>query len=220
MDLLNQIQQQLQAPKGQRNTFGNYDFRSCEDILRAVKPLLNGASLLLDDELTLIGDRYYIKATAILKNGKESVSVHAYAREADQKKGMDVAQVTGAASSYARKYALSGLFAIDNEKDADTMDNRGNGKSKETPPQEKKQGDVAKGVKMVGQLLTDRYANSNEFKDLDCYALFLAWIEEKYKHMRLEDCTYEELVEIYAVLNKQDNEFKMLLNTALENSSS
>jgi hypothetical protein len=117
------IQQGLQAPKSRKNTFGGYNYRSCEDILEAVKPLLadQDCTLTLSDELCHIGDRYYVQATARLTNNSgETISVTALAREAETKKGMDEAQVTGAASSYARKYALNGLFAIDDTKDADT----------------------------------------------------------------------------------------------------
>lgn len=119
MKQLNSIQQLLKAPKGQRNSFGNYNYRNAEDILEAVKPLLGRAVLTLTDDVWMVGDRYYIKATATIKEGEESVSVTAYARESEEKKGMDSAQVTGAASSYARKYALNGLFCIDDTKDAD-----------------------------------------------------------------------------------------------------
>ena len=124
MKILNEIQQKLKAHKSQTNTFGNYKYRSCEDILEAVKPLLGEAILLLDDDIVLIGDRYYVKATATIKDDKEAISVTAYARESLDKKGMDASQITGATSSYARKYALNGLFCIDDAKDADTMDNR------------------------------------------------------------------------------------------------
>lgn len=134
LERLLSVQHELKAPKGQRNNFGNYNYRSAEDILEAVKPLLTKYSLLqtITDEVVLIGDRYYIKATVTLYDAKIGVSqnvgmvssntvmVSAYAREADQKKGMDEAQVTGSASSYARKYALNGLYAIDDTKDADT----------------------------------------------------------------------------------------------------
>lgn len=124
--LLN-VQHELKAPKGQRNNFGNYNYRSAEDILEAVKPLLvkYGLAQIITDTVELIGDRYYIKATVYLYDAERGlpsgpVMVAAYAREADQKKGMDEAQVTGSASSYARKYALNGLYAIDDTKDADT----------------------------------------------------------------------------------------------------
>lgn len=117
---LAKIQQELKAPKGQYNDFGRYNYRSCEDIVEAVKPLLGEAVLLLEDEIVLIGNRYYVKATAELRKGVESVKATAFARESEVKKGMDESQITGAASSYARKYALNGLFAIDDTKDADT----------------------------------------------------------------------------------------------------
>lgn len=118
------IQQELNVPKGQYNSFGGYKFRSCEDILTAVKPLLKELKCLLTlgDELVYIGERYYIKATAILRDleSDESESNTAYAREEETKKGMDGSQITGASSSYARKYALNGLFGIDDVKDSDT----------------------------------------------------------------------------------------------------
>lgn len=119
------IQSELKAPKGQYNSFGKYNYRSCEDILEGVKPLLakHGLVLTIQDSIDLIGDRFYVKATATITDGKERLSTSAYARESLDKKGMDASQVTGATSSYARKYALNGLLAIDDTKDADTMDN-------------------------------------------------------------------------------------------------
>lgn len=124
MKELIQIQKKLNAPKGQYNSFGKYKYRSCEDILAAVKPLLaeTETTLTLHDEMLLVGNRYYVKATATLTS-KDGLTVQttAFAREEDAKKGMDASQVTGAASSYARKYALNGLFAIDDTKDADSL---------------------------------------------------------------------------------------------------
>lgn len=119
------IQSELKAPKGQYNSFGKYNYRSCEDVLEGVKPLLakHGLVLTIQDSIDLIGDRFYVKATATITDGKEQLSTSAYARESLDKKGMDASQVTGATSSYARKYALNGLLAIDDTKDADTMDN-------------------------------------------------------------------------------------------------
>ncbi|WP_097491191.1 ERF family protein [Escherichia coli] len=114
------IQQTLNAPKNQRNNFGGYSYRSAEDILEAVKPLLQNITLTLNDEIVLIGDRYYVKATATLSDGEDAVCVTAYAREEESKRGMDASQLTGATSSYARKYALNGLFCIDDAKDPDT----------------------------------------------------------------------------------------------------
>lgn len=121
---LAEIQQKLKAPKSQRNNFGNYNYRNCEDILEAVKPLLGELILTITDEIVLTGDRYYVKATATITDGTASVVTNAYAREVEEKKGMDGAQITGASSSYARKYALNGLFLIDDTKDSDSQDNR------------------------------------------------------------------------------------------------
>lgn len=123
---LNDIQSKLLVPKSNYNSFGNYYSRSAEDILNAVKPFLNIHKLVLviQDELVNVGDRYYVKATAQLGDGEHEISATAYAREEEQKKGMDASQLTGSTSSYARKYALNGLFAIDDTKDADTQDNR------------------------------------------------------------------------------------------------
>lgn len=120
---LRAIQSKLKAPKGQTNNFGHYRYRSAEDILEAVKPLLteNDCSLTISDDIVLVGNRIYVKATAILTNEEQSIQTTAFAREEDMKKGMDASQVTGAASSYARKYALNGLFCIDDTKDADAL---------------------------------------------------------------------------------------------------
>lgn len=121
------VQNRLKAPKGQYNSFGKYKYRSAEDILEAVKPLLQeyGLFLKLTDEIVLIGERYYVRADAVLydENG-EMAHTTAYAREDKDKKGMDGSQITGTASSYARKYALNGLFLIDDTKDADTDEHK------------------------------------------------------------------------------------------------
>lgn len=124
MSLLSKIQTELNAPKNQYNNFGKYNYRSLEDIFEGLKPLLKKyeCSVVVSDELVHIGDRYYIQATASLldKDGACVYSNTGYARESENKKGMDDSQVTGATSSYARKYALNGLFAIDDVKDADS----------------------------------------------------------------------------------------------------
>lgn len=117
---LAKIQSELKAPKDLFNKFGNYHYRSAESILEAVKPLLDGAILTMCDDIVLVGDRYYIKATATFTDGDFSLSTTAFAREPQDKKGMDDSQITGTASSYARKYALNALFCIDDAKDADT----------------------------------------------------------------------------------------------------
>jgi len=115
------IQAQIKVPKSQVNQFGGYKYRKAEDILEAVKPIINplGYWLTLTDEVVMIGTRFYVKATAILTNGINTYKSESLAREEESKKGMDGSQITGAASSYARKYALNGLLAIDDTKDAD-----------------------------------------------------------------------------------------------------
>lgn len=151
MKQLIEIQKELKAPKGQYNSFGKYKYRSAEDILEAVKPLLHkhGCQLTLTDEIVLIGDRYYIKATATIANGEASATTSAYAREDLDKKGMDGSQITGTASSYARKYALNGLFLIDDTKDADTDEfaNQQKGKKTKEEPKPKKE-DPEEGTKV------------------------------------------------------------------------
>jgi hypothetical protein len=135
-DKLLTIQQKLKAPKGQFNSFGKYNYRNCEDILEAVKPLAHelGCTVRLSDTLVQIGERYYIKAVAGLYGAKnEAIEVTAYAREEESKKGMDSSQVTGASSSYARKYALNGLFAIDDAKDSDSTNDGKESKAPELP---------------------------------------------------------------------------------------
>ena len=127
-NILKEIQSELKAPKGQRNNFGNYNYRSAEDILEAVKPLLkkHNCALVINDDIVEVGGRVYVKATAMLAIANTPfASASAFAREAESNKGMDEAQVTGAASSYARKYALNGLLAIDDTKDADFTNRHG-----------------------------------------------------------------------------------------------
>lgn len=130
-----QIQRELKAPKGQYNSFGKYHYRSCEDITEAAKPICAkyNTALTLEDDLVHIGERYYVKATARLTDAetKESIFTNAFAREEESKKGTDAAQLTGATSSYARKYALSGLFALDDTKDSD-FTNTGDGEKKQS----------------------------------------------------------------------------------------
>ena len=141
------IQQKLKCEKSQYNSFGKYKYRSCEDILKAVKPLLDETKtvLTLSDELVAIGERYYVKATATLIDTEESkdvpfIATTAFAREEETKKGMDGSQITGTASSYARKYALGGLFDIDDGIDSDATNTGDNAKPKSTTTQSKQQG--------------------------------------------------------------------------------
>ena len=140
MKRLIEIQQKLVAPKNQYNKFGEYYYRSCEDILNAVKPLLKEQklALVLKDDVVLIGERYYIKAIATIYDdtGKEIASTSALARESFEKKKSDDSQLTGAASSYARKYALNGLFCIDDVKDSDATNKHGKEEPKQTQTKE------------------------------------------------------------------------------------
>lgn len=131
------IQNELNVPKAQRNNFGNYNYRSCEDILEALKPLLTKYELLLtlNDEVVSIGDRFYIKATVRLEDGEKFIEKYGFAREEETKKGMDGSQITGASSSYARKYALNGMFLIDDSRDSDaTNDGKGHTPVKPSAP--------------------------------------------------------------------------------------
>jgi hypothetical protein len=162
-EALSKIQKEMKAPKSQFNAFGKYKYRSCEDILEAVKPFLNGTVLYISDEMVLIGERYYIKATATLRNGDEAVSVTAYAREEVEKKGMDSSQITGAASSYARKYALNGLFLIDDTKDSDATNEHGKGAGDEKP--KGSQVEQLKG-KLGGNDAADPYLTEAQAKDI------------------------------------------------------
>lgn len=153
------IQSELKAPKGQFNKFGGYKYRSAEDILEAVKPLLreNNCTLTISDDIVQVGDRYYIKANVTLTNSAgTNVSVSALAREEEQKKGMDSSQITGTASSYARKYALNGLFCIDDTKDADTEENI-----------KEQQGSTATAKKSEAQATSQPKHSDNRQLDLD-----------------------------------------------------
>ena len=145
MEKLTRIQAELKAPKKQYNSFGKYNYRSCEDILDALKPLLDryNASVIISDDIVLVGARFYVKATATFIDNEtgQQKSATAFAREPETKKGMDESQITGTASSYARKYCLNGLFLIDDTKDADTDENRNEreGRQQKQPKQQKAQ---------------------------------------------------------------------------------
>ena len=156
------IQTELKAPKGQYNSYGKYNYRSCEDILEAVKPLLAKykCTLTIHDDIALVGERYYIKATASLLDTEtpESIGNVAYARESFDKKGMDDSQITGTASSYARKYCLNGLFLIDDTKDADTDEYKEQTEKKEklaTPKQIEIIKDICKRLNPSGEFDED-----------------------------------------------------------------
>ena len=173
-EALRSIQSELNAPKNLYNRFGNYSYRSCESILEAVKPLLKkyDAEVVITDKIELIGDRFYVKAEAIFTCGDDTVIVNAYAREPENKKGMDESQITGAASSYARKYALNGLFLIDDNKDADTdenhveRENRSAAKQKQDDPnvtakEIKTMTDFAKEVEVPIESICERFEVSS-----------------------------------------------------------
>lgn len=147
LQTLIKVQLELKAPKSQRNSFGNYNYRSCEDILEAVKPINGayGATVLLSDEIVNIGTKNYVKATARFITEDGEISVTAYAREAEDKKGMDDSQITGSTSSYARKYALNGLYDIDDTKDSDATNDHGKG-GNNSPKTDKPKIDINKPV--------------------------------------------------------------------------
>ncbi|MHA0506731.1 ERF family protein [Enterobacter sp. HNGD-822] len=149
------IQAHLNAPKNQYNSFGKYKYRSCEDILEGVKPLLKGLFLSISDEIVLIGDRYYVKATATITDGENIHSASAMAREEENKKGMDAAQVTGATSSYARKYCLNGLFGIDDAKDADTDEHKNQQSAQQHVKQQQQTNTPKQDSRSPQQFLTD-----------------------------------------------------------------
>tara|TARA_R110000772_G_scaffold90040_3_gene186224 strand:+ start:555 stop:1031 length:477 start_codon:yes stop_codon:yes gene_type:complete len=137
VERLQSVQSQLKAPKGQTNKFGNYNYRSAEDILESVKPLLaaNGLALIVSDDIVQIGQRVYVKSSAsVIDAYGAQIGSNGFAREAETRKGMDDSQITGSASSYARKYALNGLFAIDDTKDSDATNTHG--KEKNSKPQQ------------------------------------------------------------------------------------
>ena len=159
-----EIQQTLKSPKDSRNEFGKYNYRTCSAILEAVKPLLGSATLTVSDELVLIGERYYIKATATYTNKDEgeTFTATAYAREPLDKKGMDEAQITGASSTYARKAALSGLFAIDDSSnDPDAINTHGQAADKPSGRRSAPVNDAARaGVKNASQALKTAQAEA------------------------------------------------------------
>lgn len=162
MKELSAIQSRLKAPKGQYNRFGGYRYRSCEDILEAVKPLLaeNACTLVVTDDIELVGSRFYVKATATIRNGAgESETAVAFAREEEVKKGMDAAQVTGSASSYARKYALNGLFCIDDTKDPDLQDGQASAPPQPANPRQQPP-DAARAIAQVGAARDEAVLNS------------------------------------------------------------
>ena len=186
-EALHLIQQKLEAPKTQYNAFGKYTYRSCEDILKAVKSLLEETktNLTLQDEIVMIGDRYYVKATAQLENTEgENITSVAYAREEENKKGMDGSQITGASSSYARKYALNGLFGIDDTKDSDKTNKGLSGASRPIKTPSTSNFDKAKGIisktddKNILEDTISKIATSDKYSDEEKETL-IKMIEDK-----------------------------------------
>lgn len=169
------IQGELKAPKSQENKFGGYKYRSCEDILEAVKPLLKKekVTLTISDDIIEVGGRVYVKATATLSDGEDTILTSAFAREAEAKKGMDDSQITGSASSYARKYALNGLFAIDDTKDADATNTHERGKTE-------------------AQALDNRPATAAQIMRIKDTIENIAGLLQYYKVTRLEELTFAQ----------------------------
>jgi len=191
------IQSKLKAPKGQYNSFGKYNYRSTENILEAVKPLLEEtkATLLVTDAVRLIGDRFYIEASAMLfdaENPNESpIHVSAYAREDEKKTGMDLAQLTGSCSSYARKYALNGLFAIDDTKDSDSTNQHGKGEVIERTKTQTKAPDKQKAQPFDSSKMAKVLQNSAKGLGMTDEEL-LSFAEAEYKVATLEQLTREQ----------------------------
>lgn len=193
MEALMKIQQELKAPKGQYNSFGKYSYRSAEDILEAVKPLLKKykAEMILSDDIVEVGGRIYVKAVALLSCDGEQAKVCAFAREPDDKKGMDASQITGTASSYARKYALNGLFLIDDTKDADTDEFRNQTNGNQQPAQQQPAKKISKAtVDTIEGLIAQ--TNSDRPK-------LLAF----FKVSKLEDLTQDQAKKCVAMLKSK-----------------
>lgn len=191
LEKLNIIQSKLKAPKGQYNKFGNYAYRSCEDILEALKPLLAETKTVLTirDDIEFIGDRYYLRAICTLHDAEsgEKIENAAYARETDTKKGMDAAQITGSVSSYARKYALNGLFSIDDTKDSDSNENQRQTNSGK-PAKENTQGiDIAKTKNEIAQVLKAKNYDFNKFVD---------FLKKNYGVEKIEALPVEKLMQL------------------------
>ena len=191
---LMKVQSELKAPKGQFNAFGKYKYRSCEDILEGVKPLLlqNKVLIVINDEIEHIEGRYYVKATATFIDAEtgEKVEVVANAREPENKKGMDESQITGATSSYARKYALNGLLAIDDTKDADTEAPKPQDEP-QTKPEQKKSALSDKQIKRLYTIAKIAKKSEEDVKK---------WIKVKWNKDSTKDLTRQEYDEICAAL--------------------
>lgn len=204
MQKLMYVQQNLKAPKGQYNKFGDYHYRSCEDIQEALKPLLNRvkAVLLLNDDLIQVGERFYIKAVAVFQDveSSESISNAAYARECESRPKMDAAQITGSCSSYARKYALNGLFCIDDAKDPDMM-NPDAGRQQE-PQRQNNPGRQRASGNHPG--LKPEYQQKLR-KEAERTGTDLRKVCERYKVQRIEDLTDEQYLRAMHAFSRMES---------------
>lgn len=199
LEKLNIIQSKLKAPKGQFNKFGNYPYRSCEDILEALKPLLAETKtvLAISDEVEFIGDRFYIRATCNLFDVEsgEKISNSAFAREPESKKGMDPAQITGSVSSYARKYALNGLFAIDDTKDSDSNESQRQTNSGK-PAAGNTQGNAQKNAQAIDISKTrNEIAQMLKAKNYD-FNNFVGYLKQNYGVEKIEALPVEKLMQL------------------------
>lgn len=197
LEKLNIIQSKLKAPKGQYNKFGNYSYRSCEDILEALKPLLAETKtvLVIKDDVEFIGDRYYLRAICTLLDLESDgqISSSAYAREPESKKAMDTAQITGSVSSYARKYALNGLFAIDDTKDSDTNENYKQTQKNQSNAQRNAQGvDISKTRNEIAQILNAKKIDFNTF---------IEYLQRNYGVKKIEELPVEKLVQLKQIVS-------------------
>lgn len=203
--LLN-IQVELKAPKNQYNSFGKYNYRSCEDILEGLKPLLTKykATLIIDDEIVQIGNRYYVESTATLIDvegeGRECISSTAFAREDEKKTGMDLSQLTGSTSSYARKYALNGLFCIDDTKDSDATNNHGKNQGQAPADENKKvieDNSLAsdKQLNLIYKLVKDKNYSSESMAK---------YISEAFGKKSSKELTKKEASELIKMLNEME----------------
>ena len=205
MEKLIKIQSELKAPKSNYNGFGKFHYRSCEDILEAVKPLLakEKCTLTLSDDIVAIADKVYVRATATISDGKEQYITSAYARESENKKGMDESQMTGTASSYARKYALNGLFLIDDTKDTDTDEFKQKAEKKESKTATKKK------TGSGSENIADKKKADWRTKVLDlAKSKGITAIDLATKYKLNNSTSAERFKEIYEELKKEDSNAK------------
>lgn len=219
------VQQNLKAPKGQYNSFGDYHYRSCEDIQEAVKPLLAEvkAILLVSDEVVQIGERFYIKAAATLQDTESSEKIIniSYARECESKPKMDAAQITGSCSSYARKYALNGLFCIDDAKDPDTMDNRTEQRQQATGNKRNTENQSRSTASRGSRASSPVYVNQNHIatirKEIDRTGANEKAVCYQYKISSLQEMTMQDFRDAMAIFKKMpskqtEEEYQMTLD--------